>query len=99
MCEAYLANPAGCTPRLPAEGRAGASLAEHFDASPRFATDVALAGIERSGREAPAGDTIDPERSTRLQRFRALLSQIVELGRGKLAPSADYFFSTVNHSG
>ena len=27
---------------------------------PRFATDVALAGIERSGREAPAGDTIDP---------------------------------------
>jgi hypothetical protein len=41
MCEAYLANPAGCTPHLPAEGRAGASLAEHFDASPRFATDVA----------------------------------------------------------
>ena len=60
MCEAYLANPAGCTPRLPAEGRAGASLAEYFDASPRFATDVALAGIERSEREAPAGDTIDP---------------------------------------
>src|SRR3712207_8289694 len=63
MCEAYLANPAGCTPRLPAGGRAGASLAEHFDASPRFATDFALAGLENSGRVAPAGDTIDPWRS------------------------------------
>src|SRR3954451_18414219 len=99
MCEAYLANPAGCTPHLPAEGPAGASLAEHFDASPRFATDVALAGIESSGREAPAGDLIDPERSTRLQKSRPPLSQIVELGPGKLAPSTDYFFSTMNHSG